>query len=258
MAWPARDPHRPRQGLLAGRRGRPGRPGLREDEPEKTILVGFGRTPSSAQPTRSSSSQGRQDPPLLPHRRAATGQERPQLLHRLRQGRPEDCVILTLACGKYRFNKLDFRRIGAFPAFSTWGSAPTPFRPSRSPGPGRRLRRPTSRPAPFAHPLLVRAEAVCILLSLLYLGVKDIASVPVCPPSSRPRLRGPSGEVQPSAHRSVEDDLRAFWADGGPTRGAPNRKGVETAMETASGKGTPQRLCPRSRRHRATISPMPS
>lgn len=24
---------------------------------------------------------------------------------------PQDCVILTLACGKYRFNKLDFGEI---------------------------------------------------------------------------------------------------------------------------------------------------
>ncbi|GAG05952.1 unnamed protein product, partial [marine sediment metagenome] len=28
---------------------------------------------------------------------------------------PDDCVILTLACGKYRFNKLDFGDIGGIP-----------------------------------------------------------------------------------------------------------------------------------------------
>ena len=28
---------------------------------------------------------------------------------------PQDCVILTLACGKYRFNKLDFGDIGGIP-----------------------------------------------------------------------------------------------------------------------------------------------
>ncbi|HQJ55110.1 MAG TPA: hydroxylamine reductase, partial [Planctomycetota bacterium] len=28
---------------------------------------------------------------------------------------PRDCVILTLACGKYRFNKLDFGSIGGIP-----------------------------------------------------------------------------------------------------------------------------------------------
>ncbi len=28
---------------------------------------------------------------------------------------PSDCVILTLACGKYRFNKLDFGDIGGIP-----------------------------------------------------------------------------------------------------------------------------------------------
>jgi len=28
---------------------------------------------------------------------------------------PKDCVVLTLACGKYRFNKLDFGTIGGIP-----------------------------------------------------------------------------------------------------------------------------------------------
>lgn len=28
---------------------------------------------------------------------------------------PEDCVILTLACGKYRFNKLDFGTVAGLP-----------------------------------------------------------------------------------------------------------------------------------------------
>ena len=33
----------------------------------------------------------------------------------LAQAVPDDCVILTLACGKYRFNKLDFGDIGGIP-----------------------------------------------------------------------------------------------------------------------------------------------
>ena len=28
---------------------------------------------------------------------------------------PQDCVILTLACGKYRFNKLDFGEVAGLP-----------------------------------------------------------------------------------------------------------------------------------------------
>lgn len=31
------------------------------------------------------------------------------------QGVPDDCIILTLACGKYRFNKLDFGTIAGLP-----------------------------------------------------------------------------------------------------------------------------------------------
>ena len=49
---------------------------------------------------------------------------------------PKDCVILTLACGKYRFNKLAVRRRSAASRGCwTWGSATTPTRPSRSPWP---------------------------------------------------------------------------------------------------------------------------
>ena len=56
------------------------------------------------------------DPALLPDRRLRRRQARPQLLHRVRPDRcPNDCVILTLACGKYRFNKLDFGDIGGIP-----------------------------------------------------------------------------------------------------------------------------------------------
>ena len=28
---------------------------------------------------------------------------------------PNDCIILTLACGKYRFNKLEFGEVAGFP-----------------------------------------------------------------------------------------------------------------------------------------------
>ena len=48
---------------------------------------------------------------------------------------PEDCVILTLACGKFRFFNKDFGDIGGIPRCWTSASATTPTRPSRSPWP---------------------------------------------------------------------------------------------------------------------------
>jgi hydroxylamine reductase len=49
---------------------------------------------------------------------------------------PSDCVILTLACGKFRFNK-DSATSAASRGCSTSASATTPTRPSRSPWPWR-------------------------------------------------------------------------------------------------------------------------
>ena len=46
---------------------------------------------------------------------------------------PSACVILTLACGKYRFNDLDLGDIGGIPPPAwTWDSATTPTAPSRA------------------------------------------------------------------------------------------------------------------------------
>jgi hydroxylamine reductase len=71
---------------------------------------------------------------------------------------PEDCVVLTLACGKFRFFDKDLGISAAFPACWTWASATMPTRPSDRRGPGRRLRVRRQRPAPVHDPLLVRAE----------------------------------------------------------------------------------------------------
>ena len=72
---------------------------------------------------------------------------------------PKDCVILTLACGKFRFNKLRFRRDRRHSAAA--GHRPVQRRllgdPDR-PGAGRGLRLRRQRPAAVADPVLVRAE----------------------------------------------------------------------------------------------------
>ena len=56
-----------------------------------------------------------QDPPLLPDRRLRRRQAGRNYYTEFAQKVPKDCVILTLACGKYRFNKLDFGDIGGIP-----------------------------------------------------------------------------------------------------------------------------------------------
>ncbi len=100
----------------------------------------------------------------------------------LAQAVPEDCVILTLACGKYRFNKLEFGDIGGIPRLLDVGQCND------------------------AHSALVIAQAladafdtdinglplslivswyeqkaVAILLSLLHLGIRNIRLGPTLP-----------------------------------------------------------------------------
>ena len=82
---------------------------------------------------------------------------------------PMDTLVLTLACGKYRFNDLDLgRRSAGCRAFWTWASATTRTAPSRS-----RLRwRTRSAAAVNELPLSLvlswyEQKAVCILLTLL-------------------------------------------------------------------------------------------
>ena len=56
------------------------------------------------------------DPALLPGRRLRRRAPGPQLLHGIRASRRRaDTVVLTLACGKFRFNDLDLGTIGGLP-----------------------------------------------------------------------------------------------------------------------------------------------
>jgi hydroxylamine reductase len=48
---------------------------------------------------------------------------------------PKDCVVLTLACGKFRFFDKDLGDIGGIPRLLDVGSATMPTRPFRSPWP---------------------------------------------------------------------------------------------------------------------------
>lgn len=90
--------------------------GFEEDEEEKEILVGFGHnaTLSYANEIVNAVKEGK-----IRHFFLIGGCDG------ARPGRnyytdfakkvPEDCVILTLACGKYRFNKLDFGEVAGLP-----------------------------------------------------------------------------------------------------------------------------------------------
>jgi hypothetical protein len=69
---------------------------------------------------------------------------------------PNDCMILTLACGKFRFNKLDFGEIGGLPRLLDHRPVQRHLlRTADCPGPRQSLRLRRQRSAPLARALLV-------------------------------------------------------------------------------------------------------
>jgi hydroxylamine reductase len=90
--------------------------GFKEDQEVKEILVGFGHheTLSHAEAIVNAVKEGK-----LRHFFLIGGCDgaRPGRSYytEFAQMVPEDCIILTLACGKYRFNKLDFGTVAGLP-----------------------------------------------------------------------------------------------------------------------------------------------
>ena len=98
------------------------------------------------------------------------------------QAVPEDCVILTLACGKYRFNKLDFGDIGGIPRLLDIGQCNDAYSA---------VQIAVALAGAFDCgvndlPLSIilswyEQKAVAILLTLLHLGIKNIRLGPSLP-----------------------------------------------------------------------------
>jgi len=95
---------------------------------------------------------------------------------------PNDCIILTLACGKFRFNSLDFGYVGDFPRLLDCGQCNDAYSAikiaialSKAFGCG-------VNDLPLSLILSwYEQKAVCILLTLLSLGIKNIRIGPTLP-----------------------------------------------------------------------------
>ncbi len=95
---------------------------------------------------------------------------------------PADCVILTLACGKYRFNKLDFGAIGGLPRLLDVGQCNDAYSAIRIAGALAEAFQCGLNDLPLSLVLSwYEQKAVCILLSLLHLGVRNIRLGPSLP-----------------------------------------------------------------------------
>ena len=123
---------------------------------------------------------------------------------------PADSIILTLACGKYRFNDLDLGTIGGLPRIMDMGQCNDAYSAikvavalSEAFGCG-------VNDLPLTLVLSwYEQKAVCILLTLLYLGIKNIYLGPTLPAFISPNVLNYLVEnFQISPISTPEEDLK--------------------------------------------------
>jgi hydroxylamine reductase len=95
---------------------------------------------------------------------------------------PKDTVVLTLACGKYRFNDLDLGETGGLPRIMDMGQCNDAYSAIKVTLALADAFGCTVNELPLSLVLSwYEQKAVCILLSLLYLGIKNIRLGPSLP-----------------------------------------------------------------------------
>ena len=123
---------------------------------------------------------------------------------------PQDCVILTLACGKYRFNKHQFGDIGGIPRLLDIGQCNDAYSAVQIALALAGAFNCGVNDLPLTLVLSwYEQKAVAILLSLLHLGVKNIRIGPSLPAFVSPAVLGVLVEnfnIKPTA--TVESDLQ--------------------------------------------------
>lgn len=102
---------------------------------------------------------------------------------------PKDCVILTLACGKYRFNKLEFGDIDGIPRLLDCGQCNDAYSAIRIAVALAEAFETDVNSLPLSMILSwYEQKAVAILLTLLYLGIKNIRLGPSLPAFVSPNV----------------------------------------------------------------------
>jgi hydroxylamine reductase len=98
------------------------------------------------------------------------------------QKAPADTIILTLACGKFRFNRMEFGTIGDLPRLLDCGQCNDAYSAIVIAGALAKAFNCTVNDLPLTLVLSwYEQKAVCILLTLLSLGIKDIRLGPTLP-----------------------------------------------------------------------------
>ena len=95
---------------------------------------------------------------------------------------PKNCIILTLACGKYRFNDIDLGDIKGLPRMYDMGQCNDAYSAILVATELAKAFDCSVNKLPLSFVLSwYEQKAVCILLTLLYLGIKDIRLGPTLP-----------------------------------------------------------------------------
>ena len=102
---------------------------------------------------------------------------------------PADSIILTLACGKYRFNDLDLGTIGGLPRIMDMGQCNDAYSAIKVAITLAEAFECDVNELPLSMVLSwYEQKAVCILLTLLYLGIKNIHLGPTLPAFISPNV----------------------------------------------------------------------
>ena len=102
---------------------------------------------------------------------------------------PKDCIILTLACGKYRFNKLDFGDIDGIPRLIDVGQCNNAYSAIQVALALARAFNCGVNELPLSFVLSwFEQKAVAILLTLFHLGIKDVRLGPSLPAFISPNV----------------------------------------------------------------------
>ena len=125
---------------------------------------------------------------------------------------PDDSVILTLACGKYRFNDIDFGTIGGLPRLMDMGQCNDAYSAIKVAVALAEAFGCGVNDLPLSLVLCwFEQKAVCILIALLALGIRNIRLGPTLPPFLSPGVVRTLQErygLKPIA--TPEADLRAI------------------------------------------------
>lgn len=189
--------------------------GFAQDGPDRTILVGFARNAvlGVADKVIDAVKKGQ-----IRHFFLIGGCDgaRPgrNYYTRLAQAVPQDCVILTLACGKYRFNKLHFGEVAGIPRLLDVGQCNDAYSAIQIAKALAEAFGTDVNGLPLS--LVVswyEQKAVCILLSLLHLGIRNIRLGPTLPAFVTPTVLNvlvDKFNIMPIS--TVEEDLKAMLA----------------------------------------------